>query len=205
MIGRLRGLVLEKIPPFLLIEVAGVGYELEVSMSTFCHLTSGGESTLYTHLVVREDAQLLYGFASRSERELFRELIKISGVGPKLALSILSVLDTKALVSCVQEQDVAMLTRVPGVGKKTASRLLVEMQGRLDNWVNVSDEFSLSAVEGKTSLQQADSRQEIMDAINALISLGYKQNDASKAVNAIKNKRELASEQLIRQALQVMA
>ena len=204
MIGRLRGLILEKSPPWVVLDVAGVGYELEVSMSTFCQLPAEGESVLYTHLVVREDAQLLYGFSSKSERDVFRELIKISGVGPKVALSILSVLDIKKLVMCVQEQDASALTRVPGIGKKTASRLLVEMQGRLDSWMGTSDEFSLSVMSGTDSALQTDSRQEIMDAINALISLGYKQSEASKAVNAINKKRDLASEQLIRQALQEM-
>ena len=132
MIGRLRGLVLEKRPPQLLLDVGGVGYELEAPLSAFFDLP-GADTPVspFTHLVVREDAQLLYGFRSRPERELFRALIRVNGVGPKLALALLSGIDAPELVRCIQEGDVTSLTRLPGVGKKTAERLIVEMRDRI--------------------------------------------------------------------------
>ena len=132
MIGRLRGLVLEKRPPQLLLDVGGVGYELEAPLSAFFDLPGADTPvSLFTHLVVREDAQLLYGFRSRPERELFRALIRVNGVGPKLALALLSGIDAPELVRCIQEGDVTSLTRLPGVGKKTAERLIVEMRDRI--------------------------------------------------------------------------
>src|SRR5690606_27720965 len=135
MIGRLRGTLAEKQPPFLLLDVNGVGYELEVPMTTLYRLPPVGEAlTLHTHLVVREDAQLLYGFAEKRERELFRELIRLNGVGPKLALALMSGLEVDELVRCVQAQDTAALTKIPGVGKKTAERLLVELKDRFKAW-----------------------------------------------------------------------
>jgi len=209
MIGRLRGCLVEKVSPYILLDVAGVGYEIETSMSTFCQLPQAGkESILFTHLVVREDAQLLYGFSTRTERELFRELLKINGVGPKLALSILSVLDSNTLLECVHEQNIDLLIRVPGVGKKTASRLLIEMQGRLDFLIEAADadvtSSSSTLIDKHARFDESDNRREVLDAINALISLGYKQNEATKAVREIKNKQKMASEQLIRQALQTM-
>lgn len=131
MIGRLRGTLAEKQPPHLIIDVNGVGYELEVPMTTLYRLPKVGESvTVHTHLVVREDAHLLYGFAEKRERELFRELIRLNGVGPKLALALMSGLEVDELVRCVQAQDTSALVRVPGVGKKTAERLLVELKDR---------------------------------------------------------------------------
>ena len=132
MIGRLRGTIAEKQPPFLILDVNGVGYEVEVPMTTLYRLPALGESVvLHTHLVVREDAQLLYGFADRRDREMFRELIRLSGVGPKLALALMSTLEVDELVRCVQLEDAAQLQRVPGVGKKTADRLLGEARGRV--------------------------------------------------------------------------
>lgn len=209
MIGRINGVIIEKSLPYLLIDVSGIGYEIQTSLITFSQLPlEGSATTLYTHLSVREDAHLLYGFFSKSERELFRELIKINGVGPKLALSILSVLNEKTLVLCVQEQDASILTRVPGVGKKTAARLLIEMQGRLKNLNHLSysaKDFSLTKTEAEGINFTDNNEQTITDAINALVSLGYKQPDASQAVNKIKNKDKLASDQLLRQALQSMA
>ncbi len=203
MIGYLRGRILEKTPPYLLVDVAGLGYEIQAPLSTFDKLSTEGESVLYTHLVVREDAQLLYGFSSRSERDLFRELIKISGVGPKMGLSILSVLDMRSLIQCVQESDVSMLTRIPGVGKKTAARLLVEIQGRMDKWINVGENISLTPANTNHSNLQ-ENHQKITDAINALTGLGYKQHQARKAISMVKNKQELPTDKLIRQALQTM-
>lgn len=208
MIGYIKGIIIEKSLPFLLIDVSGLGYEVQVSLITFSQTPAEGTTvTLYTHLSIREDAHLLYGFYNKSEREWFRELIKINGVGPKLALSILSVLNEQALIHCVQEQDVSVLTRVPGIGKKTAARLLVEMQGKLSHLNKYCSEVPLPLHGGDiTGEQFADnSQQEIADAISALIALGYKQQDASQAVSKIKSKDKLASDQLIRQALQSMA
>ena len=135
MIGRLTGTLLAKQPPALLLDVAGVGYELEAPMTTFYTLPAVGETvTLHTHLVVREDAHLLFGFASEDERRLFRALIKVSGVGARLALTILSGVSADEFVRCVQDSDTATLVRLPGIGKKTAERLIVEMRDRLDDW-----------------------------------------------------------------------
>lgn len=133
MIGQLRGTLLEKRPPVLLLDVNGVGYEVEAPMTVFYDLPDTGESlTLHTHFVVREDAQLLYGFADRYERELFRALIKVNGVGPKMALAILSGIEADRLAQCIHDQDTTSLVKVPGIGKKTAERLVIEMRDRLD-------------------------------------------------------------------------
>src|ERR1700746_2983824 len=132
MIGSLRGRIASKTPPQLTVDVGGLGYELEAPMSTFFHLPPvGSEVSLLTHLIVREDAHVLYGFASEEERRLFRSLIKVSGVGPKIALALLSGISASAFAQCVQSQDVTTLTRIPGVGRKTAERLIVEMRDRL--------------------------------------------------------------------------
>ena len=135
MIGRLRGILLEKQPPQLLLDLNGICYELQAPMSTFYRLPEIGQSiTLYTHLIVREDAHLLYGFSQEHERTLFRTLIKVSGVGPKSALTILSGIEADAFVRCVMDNDVASLSPLPGIGKKTAERLVVEMRDRLADW-----------------------------------------------------------------------
>ena len=132
MIGRLHGKLLEKNPPQILIDVSGVGYEVDVPMSTFCNLPEvGGELTLHTHFVVREDAQLLYGFATLAERAVFRALIKISGVGPKIALALLSGITVDQLKDAVDRGETGLLTKVPGIGKKTAERLVLELKGKL--------------------------------------------------------------------------
>jgi Holliday junction DNA helicase RuvA len=188
MIGFLRGLILRKQPPHLLIDVHGVGYEVEAPMSTFYNLPeAGGEITLFTHLVVREDAQILFAFGSESERRMFRSLIRVNGVGPKLALTILSGISADGFVRCVRENDTGALTRLPGIGKKTAERLVVEMRDRLDDMVP-------SAVAGVA----AHPRDE---ALSALVSLGYKPQEASSMLQAIKE-TGLSSEELIRRALQ---
>ena len=135
MIGRLRGVLIDKQPPHLLLEVGGVGYELDAPMSTLYNLPAlGNEVVLHTHMVVREDAQLLYGFLEKRERELFRELIRLNGVGPKLALALMSGMDMDELVRAVQAQDTRALVKIPGVGKKTAERLLVELKDRFKAW-----------------------------------------------------------------------
>jgi Holliday junction DNA helicase RuvA len=200
-IGRLRGNLAEKQPPHLLLDVNGVGYELEVPMTTLYRLPSVGEPvTLHTHLVVREDAHLLYGFFEKRERELFRELIRLNGVGPKLALALMSGLEVDELVRCVQAQDTAALVKVPGVGKKTAERLLVELKDRFKAWESIPSIAPL-VVEPQSALAVSSAEN---DAVSALISLGYKPQEASRAVAAIKEDG-LSSEDLIRRALRGMA
>nr|WP_241198111.1 Holliday junction branch migration protein RuvA [Pseudomonas oleovorans] len=197
----MRGTLAEKQPPHLLLDVNGVGYELEVPMTTLYRLPAVGEPlTLHTHLVVREDAHLLYGFFEKRERELFRELIRLNGVGPKLALALMSGLEVDELVRCVQAQDTAALVKVPGVGKKTAERLLVELKDRFKAWESIP---SIAPLVVEPQLAQAVSSAE-NDAVSALISLGYKPQEASRAVAAVKEDG-MSSEDLIRRALRGMA
>ena len=199
MIGRLRGTLAEKQPPHLIVDVNGVGYELEVPMTTLYRLPGIGESvTLHTHLVVREDAHLLYGFAEKRERELFRELIRLNGVGPKLALALMSGLEVDELVRCVQAQDTSTLVKIPGVGKKTAERLLVELKDRFKAWETMPSISTLVVEPLNAKVSSAES-----DALSALISLGFKPQEASRAVAAIKEEG-LSSEELIRRALKGM-
>ncbi|ATH83210.1 Holliday junction branch migration protein RuvA [Ectopseudomonas hydrolytica] len=201
MIGHLRGTLAEKQPPHLLLDVNGVGYELEVPMTTLYRLPAVGETlTLHTHQVVREDAHLLYGFFEKRERELFRELIRLNGVGPKLALALMSGLEVDELVRCVQAQDTAALTKVPGVGKKTAERLLVELKDRFKAWETMPAIATL-VVEPRLGATVSSAEN---DAVSALISLGYKPQEASRAVAAVKEDG-LSSEDLIRRALRGMA
>ena len=201
MIGRLRGTLAEKQPPHLILDVNGLGYELEVPMTTLYRLPPVGQSvTLHTHLVVREDAQLLYGFFEKRERELFRELIRLNGVGPKLALALMSGLEVDELVRCVQAQDTSTLVKIPGVGKKTAERLLVELKDRFKAWERVPAMFELVA-DGPTAIAPVATAE--TDAVSALISLGYKPQEASKAVAAVNGKGK-TSEELIRAALKGM-
>ena len=198
MIGRIRGILLEKQPPHLLVDVQGVGYEIQVSMTTFFSLPDINEAiNLHTHFVVREDNQQLYGFAEASERHLFRELIKVSGVGPKLALAILSGMNAAEFVSCVQRNDSAALVRLPGVGKKTAERLVVEMRDRLgDGWPS---EAGIGAV----TQPLASGDVSVGEAEHALIALGYKPQDAARMVRAQLREGEPgpSSAELIRLAL----
>lgn len=198
MIGRLQGTLLEKTPPWLLIDVSGLAYEVESSMFTFYRLPDVGQAvTLHTHLVVREDAQLLYGFTHLHERALFRNLIKVSGVGPKLALAILSGIEPDNFVSCVMQNDTASLVRVPGVGKKTAERLIVEMRDRLRDWQMESGALlSDTIINGDKATQEA---------ISALISLGYKPAEAKQAITEVsKDQGPQSSEVFIREALRRM-
>ncbi|WP_339487333.1 Holliday junction branch migration protein RuvA [Pseudomonas sp. EL_65y_Pfl2_R95] len=200
MIGRLRGTLAEKQPPHLILDVNGLGYELEVPMTTLYRLPSVGEPlTLHTHLVVREDAQLLYGFFEKRERELFRELIRLNGVGPKLALALMSGLEVDELVRCVQAQDTSALVKIPGVGKKTAERLLVELKDRFKAWETLPGMTSLVVA----PVVGAGAPSAENDAVSALISLGYKPQEASRAVSAVKEDG-LSSEDLIRRALKGM-
>ncbi len=172
MIGRLSGILLEKNPPQILLEVQGVGYEVNVPMSTFYNLPALHERVLlHTHLIVREDAHLLYGFASDDERVAFRQLLKISGVGPKLALSVLSGLSLNDLASAVANKDAGRLTKIPGVGKKTAERLLLELQGK----------FTVSASGSTNKAASAPSS----DVLNALLALGYNEKEADWAAKQL--------------------
>ena len=197
MIGRLRGLLAWKQPPYLMIDANGVGYELEASLTTFQTLPEiGAEVTLHTHLAVREDAHTLYGFASNAERGLFRDLIRVAGIGPRLALLILSGMSVELFGRCVREGDAASLTRLPGIGKKTAERLIIEMRDRIG-------ELGLNPAAavlpgGRTVAPAANP---LDDAISALVALGYKLPEASRMVQAIESEG-MSSETIIRQALQ---
>ncbi len=192
MIGRLSGILLEKTPPQIVVDVAGVGYEVDVPMSSFYNLPALGEKvSLVTHFVVREDAQQLFGFLTQKERSAFRELIRISGVGPKLALSVLSGLSVDDLASCIALQDAGRLTRVPGIGKKTAERLLLELKGKL------ADALPQAGTAGQVSASVAN------DALNALLALGYSDKEALPALKQLPE--GLSLEDSIRQALKLLA
>ena len=198
MIAWLKGELLEKQPPSILVNVSGVGYELEAPMSTFYELPAVGETvTLFVHMVVREDAQLLFAFSSKQQRELFRSLIRVNGVGPKVALAILSTLSAQELLQCMVDEDVTQLCKVPGIGKKTAQRLVVEMKDRLEK------EFSDVALEA--SATSGGATNERNDAIAALVALGYKNTDAARVVKALASDGDLSSEELIRQALRSLS
>lgn len=195
MIGFLRGTLIQKSPPQLVLDVHGVGYEVEAPMTTFYDLPAlGQEVKLHTHLVVREDAHILFGFASETERLLFRVLIKVNGVGPKLALTILSGQSVAEFYRCVDDNDVKSLVRLPGVGQKTAERLIIEMRGRLPDLPDVSMTKDQS---GSTVNVNGSPRQE---AITALCALGYKPQDAAKMVQAIATE-DKSCEDIIRMAL----
>jgi Holliday junction DNA helicase RuvA len=195
MIGLLRGRLLAKHPPTLLLDVQGVGYEVDAPMTTFYELPDiGTEVILYTHLAVREDAHTLYGFLKLSDRDLFRTLLKVNGVGARLALAILSGMETRRFISCVQEGDTSALVRLPGIGKKTAERLIIELRDRLE-----SSQGGVSAMPGDASAAAVASPVE--DAVSALVGLGYKPQEASRMVRAIET-GALSSEEIIRRALQ---
>jgi Holliday junction DNA helicase RuvA len=198
MIGQLRGIILEKQPPQLILDVAGVGYEIDAPMSTFYPLPDlGAEVLLYTHFVVREDAHHLYGFYTREERHLFRTLLKVNGVGPRLALTILSSTEPTEFVRCVLNNDTASLVRLPGVGKKTAERLIIEMRDRLTDWYQ-------APTHDATTRQPLGRHNIIQDAISALITLGYKQQEANRMVTKVDD-GVASSEALIRSALRELA
>jgi Holliday junction DNA helicase RuvA len=193
MIGRLTGVIAAKEPPVLLLDVNGVGYELEAPLSTFCDLPAKGERvTLHTHLVVREDAHLLFGFLREPDRRLFRSLLKVNGIGPRVALAILSGLNHADLLAALVNEDVARLTRVPGVGRKTAERLVVELRDKAEI-LGASDA-------DRPAGRAADPESE---AVNALVALGYRPPEAARAVEGVRE-AGLASEELIRRALKSM-
>ena len=186
MIGRIKGILIEKIPPFILLDCQGVGYEIEVPMTTFFDLPDeGSEVTLLTHLVVREDAHLLFGFATTSERHMFRQLIKVNGIGAKVALSILSSIESNELTNAIKTDDTNMLIKIPGIGKKTAERLVLELKDRVKD-IEVTQA-------SKNVITNID------DIENALISLGYSSSQASIAIKALPD--NISVNDGIRQAL----
>ena len=194
MIGLLRGKLLIKQPPDLLLDVNGVGYEVQASMTTFYDLPAlNAEVTLYTHFVVREDAQLLYGFSSQTERELFRHLLKVNGVGPKMALAIVSGMNPEEFRQVIQAADITRLSRIPGVGKKTAERLIVELRDCLPP-TGEGGSVIAPVLPTTTPVSSSD------EAINALLALGYKPAQASQMIAAYEN-QNLSVEEMIRQAL----
>lgn len=197
MIGHLKGILSAKHPPGLVIDVQGVGYEVEAPMSTFYELPAiGSPLTLLTHLVVREDAHVLYGFATEAERSLFRSLVKVSGVGAKMALAILSGISVEGFVLCVQQRDHASLVKVPGIGKKTAERLLVEMRDR------ITDGFGAGSFRpGAVGSPPGDPRGE---AFSALVSLGYKPGEVSQMLKNVPDSED-STEEIIRRVLQNLA
>ena len=199
MIGRIRGVLVDKKPPEIQIDVAGICYEVQVPMSTLYQLPElGKEITLHTHFVVREDAQLLYGFFEEKDKSMFRSLIKINGVGPKMALGILSSMEANEFVRAVRSNDINSMVKMPGIGKKTAERLLIEMRDRLKDW---------DGEEGGTQVPVSAGASITSDAETALISLGYKPQQAAHAIAAVlkTNPEILGSEELIRHSLKSMA
>lgn len=199
MIGRLRGEIVYKRPPQLLLDVNGVGYELEAPMSTFYGLPEkGSATTLFTHLLVREDAHILYAFASEGEREMFRALLKVNGVGAKMALAILSGMNAAEFRRCVMMNDAAALTRLPGIGKKTAERLIVEMRDRVEKAVDAG--AGLPPVAGGAAPVAALPADAVEEAVQALIALGYKPQEASRMVGRVEH-ADRRCEDIIRDAL----
>ena len=200
MIGQVIGTILEKQAPQLVVNVNGLGYEIDAPMSTFYQLPDIGQAvTLFTHFVVREDAQQLYGFYSRDERTLFRTLLKVNGVGPRMALTLLSSATPEEFVRWVLDNDTASLVRLPGIGKKTAERLVIEMRDKLSDWYkSEAPEGASLAVTNKGTRHRS-----LQDAIAALISLGYKQQEANRTVSRIDD-GQANSEELIRRALREM-
>ncbi|MDO8415276.1 MAG: Holliday junction branch migration protein RuvA [Agitococcus sp.] len=196
MIGRLHGTVVEKSAPQIIIDIHGVGYEVETPLPTFCQITLGEVTTLWIHQVIREDANLLYGFTDREERALFRLFLKVSGVGPKLALSLLSGMEPNAFLRCIERDDVVTLTKIPGVGKKTAERLIIELRDRIK-------ELMPSSATATERLSLTTQLSPVAEAEQALMALGYKPLEAQKAVALVKNQHEDTAN-LIRAALKSM-
>lgn len=206
MIGRIRGILIEKTPGQALVDCSGLGYEVDIPYTTFFHLPeTGQEVVLHTHFAVREDAQSLFGFASRLDRDLFRLLIKVNGVGPKLAVGILSGLDAQQFIRCVEARDANALVKLPGVGKKTAERLLIEMTDRIGQLEGQFVPASLEATGAGAKHQDLPVRGQNPgeEAEAALIALGYKPQEAAKAISRVAEEG-MSSEALIRLALRNM-
>jgi Holliday junction DNA helicase RuvA len=202
MIGRLRGILLEKQPPYLLLEVSGVGYEVQAPMTTFYRLPAlGAETTLYTHLSITENLHQLFGFFDQRDRLLFRTLIKVNGVGPKLAIAILSGMEADDIARCVRDHNIVALTKVPGIGKKTAERLVIELEDRLKTWDTPNSD--MTQLESPVA---AGSNEALAEAESALIALGYKPVEAAKMIAAAaKLEKGATSQELIRSALRNIA
>lgn len=204
MIGRIRGILIENDAPILLIEAAGIGYEVQAPIGTCCNLlTIGEEVILHTHLSISENAHQLYGFISLRDRQLFRNIIKISGIGPKLGLAILSGMNVNQFVACIMAGDLALLVKIPGVGKKTAERLVIEMRDKLKGWEQDASVSTISHTQGtdpdKVSIQMVMS-----EVQSALLSLGYKPTEASLVVSRLAEEHDfstISSAELIRLAL----
>lgn len=191
MIGRITGTLIEKNPPSICVDVQGIGYEIDIPMSTLYDLPEIGQTvSLHTHLSIREDAHVLFGFGSAAEKNAFRTLIKVSGIGPKTALAILSSLTVDDLIAAIEAEDIALLTRAPGIGKKTAERMLLELR----------DKFTTSAGASANNNSASTDRS---DMLNALVALGYNQNEASKALKTVNADSTVAEG--IRLALQVLS
>lgn len=190
MIARLNGLLVEKSPPLIVVDCAGVGYEIEVPMSTFYNLPEvGTQVSLLTHMVVREDAQLLYGFGSEQEKNTFKQLLKVNGIGAKSALAILSGVSIDDLVYAVNDQDVSMLTRIPGIGKKTAERMLLELK----------DKFTVIG----SATAQPQAKSPTHDVLNALVALGYNEREAVASVKLLD--KDVTVSEGIKQALKALS
>ena len=195
MIGQIRGILIHKQPPHMMVDVQGVAYEIEAPMTTFYKLPEiDVEVTLFTHLAIRDDAHLLFGFATREERTMFRTLIKVNGVGAKMALTILSGMEADIFARCIRDGDADSLVRLPGVGKKTAERLIIEMRDRLKDW-----ELTTVTENGSNNLATRTSNQSD-DAVSALVGLGYNPQEASRFVFAVAA-ADMSSEEIIREAL----
>lgn len=193
MIGRLSGKILEKNPPEVLLEVSGIGYEILCPMSTFYEISNESNVSLHTHLAIKEDSHTLYGFISKDEKTLFRELIRVNGIGPKVALAILSHLNVVSLMNAVANEDDALLAKTPGIGKKTAQKLIVELKDRLEK-------LQLSNTQHQ-KITASNSNPNTQKATQALQALGFKTKEADKMLSAI-NDESLSTEELIRLALQ---
>jgi len=195
LIGLLRGRILGKQPPQLLLDVHGVGYEVDTPMTTFYDLPAVGEEvTLFTHLVVREDAHVLFGFVKYADRDLFRNLLKVNGVGARLALGILSGMQPAVFIGCIQAGDASALVKLPGIGKKTAERLIIELRDRLELPAESASVTPATAMPAATPVE---------DAVSALVGLGYKPQEASRMVRTLET-ANLSSEEIIRSALQAV-
>ena len=195
MIGQIRGILIHKQPPHMMVDVQGVAYEIEAPMTTFYKLPETDvEVTLFTHLAIRDDAHLLFGFATRQERTMFRTLIKVNGVGAKMALTILSGMEADVFAQCIRGGDTDSLVRLPGVGKKTAERLIIEMRDRLKDWELTT------VVDNDSNKLAARSNNQSDYAVSALVGLGYKPQEASRFVFAVATDK-MSSEEIIREAL----
>ena len=196
MIGRLQGKLISKEPPTLLVDVGGVGYEIQAPMTTFYGLPAAGKDvTLYTHLIVREDAHLLFGFNSEKQRRLFRALIKVNGVGPRIALALLSGLTDAELMNCIQNNQIDRLIQIPGIGRKTAERLMIEMRDKIDT----------TLLENKPEQTETAVLSPVNEAVSALTALGYKTSEANRAIQEVPADAIGSVEEIIRQALRKLA